>query len=288
MVVIVFLVLAFGALALDIRAHRKPQAVSLTDAAKWSAIYIAVSLAFAAFVFLVRGRGAASLFLSGYVMEKALSVDNLVVFGLVFSYFGIKDENQHKVLHYGILGAVVFRLAFVTLGVGSLWLFGRLAELAFGAVVGWSAIKVLRGGDAEPVDCNSRWYMRAARSVMPNMGPLLVCMVAIECTDVMFAFDSVPTVIAVTRDPVLIYSAMIFAILGLRSLYFVLAALRRYLVYLDKAVAAILVFVAAKLVLHALLHWSIDPTVSLVVVLSLLVAGATLSLMRTPEASGAE
>ncbi len=293
--VTLFAIVVFIAVKFDLNAHRDDAPITLRDAAKWSLIYVGISLAFAAYLGLVRGGHAASLFLTGYVMEKALSVDNLMVFGAVFAYFGIQPGFQHRVLHYGIIGAVVFRLVFVTLGAGAIALIGRPVELAFGGFVAWSAWKMITAGDDgnEQVDHANRWYIKWTKRFLPVTAdasmnrffnaarmatPLLLCLIAVEITDVMFSFDSVPAVISVTRDPFLIYSAMVFAILGLRAMYFVLEALKRYLVHLGKAVSLVLAFVAGKLFLHALAGVEIDPLLSLGVVLITLTGGVLSSL----------
>jgi tellurite resistance protein TerC len=293
--VALFALVVFIAVKLDLNAHRDDVPITLRDAAKWSLVYVGISLAFAAYLGIVRGGHAASLFLTGYVMEKALSVDNLMVFGAVFAYFGIQPGFQHRILHYGIIGAVLFRLIFVVIGTGALALIGRPVELVFGSFVAWSAWKMLTAGDDgnEEVDHASRWYIKWTKHFIPVAAdasqnrffnaarmatPLFLCLIAVEITDVMFSFDSVPAVISVTRDPLLVYSAMIFAILGLRSMYFVLEALKRYLAHLGKAVSLVLVFVAGKLFLHSLAGIEIDPFVSLMVVLATLTGGVLSSL----------
>lgn len=309
----VFALAVIAAVCVDLRAHRDDKPITLRDAAKWSAIYVGISLAFAAFLVLVRGSHAAQLFLTGYVLEKALSVDNLMVFGAVLAYFGIQTGFQHRILHYGIIGAVVFRMIFVVLGTGALALIGRPVELVFGAFVAWSAWKIITAGDDgnEEVDHANRWYIKWSKRFFPvtadasrnrffvendevkpghyflstvhRATPLFLCLIAVEITDVMFSFDSVPAVISVTRDPLLVYSAMIFAILGLRSMYFVLEALKRYLTHLGKAVSIVLAFVAAKLMFHALFAVEVDSGLSLIVVLSVLACGVLASMKPKPE-----
>lgn len=269
--------------------------MTLRDAARWSVFYVAISLAFAAWLFAARGAEDAALFLTGYVLEKVLSVDNLFAFTLVFSYFGIQPGHRHRVLRWGVIGAMVFRLVFVLVGSVALFL-GRFAEIGFGLVVGWSAVKMLRSdGDPEEVDHDARWYVRWTRKMFPvatgsddrflaRIGarraatPALFCLVAIEATDLVFSFDSVPTVIAVTRKPLIIYSAMVFAILGLRSLYFVIEALKDSLKHLGKAVVVVLLFIAAKLVLRGALGWDLSPFVSLFIVSAVLALGIAFSL----------
>lgn len=303
MTVLVFVTIVGTLLYLDIRAHRGNPTVTLGDAARWSLIYVSAALLFAVFVALRSGLTHASLFLTGYVIEKALSVDNLMVFAAVFAYFGIPSNFQHRILHYGIVGAVVFRLVFVAIGATALGLLGRPVELVFGIFVAWSVVKMLKSGDEfGEVDHSNRWYIKWTKRVFPvtadasnnvffnkarQATPILLCAVAIEITDVMFSFDSVPAVISVTRNPVLIYSAMIFAILGLRSMYFVLEAMKRHLVYLGNAVLAVLCFVALKLMLHALLGINVDPFASLAFVIGALGCGVVLSIVAPPKETNA-
>ncbi len=312
--VLVFLGLAGALLAADMYAHRKNDApITLGGAVFWTLAYVMAALAFAGFLTFDRGSGAASLFLAGFVMEKALSIDNLMVFVAIFTFFKIPGASQHKVLHYGIMGAVVFRLIFVAIGAGALHLFGPTIGIIFGLFVIWSGYQMLKdgGGDVEDVDYANQWYIRWARRYLPFtndtshgtffargpfsgdlMGtPLLMALVAIEVSDVLFAFDSVPAVIAVTRDPLLIYTAMIFAILGLRQLYFVLTALLRYLVHLDKAVIAVLFFIGVKMLAQSLNEFGfflpeISPNVSLAIVLGTLVAGVIASFIWPEPADG--
>lgn len=278
--VLVFLILAGLPLYWNIRAHRDGRVMATSDAVRWTIVYIASAAIFGTYLWIVRGRDDAMLFASAYLLEKALSVDNLLAFGLVFAYLQTPARDEHRVLYYGVFGAVALRLLFVAMGLGSLWMFGRLAELVFGVVVAGTAIKVLRGSDAAPTDHGRRWYARLAKWISPRSGDFFLCVVAIECTDIVFSFDSVPTVISMTRDPVLVYPAMVFAILGLRSMYFVLASLQRYLVYLNTVVAAAMLFVAAKLVLHAVCNETLAASLSLAIVVGILMAGVVASLVR--------
>lgn len=288
-------------LVADIRAHAKSRGVSLGDAGKWSLIWIGASLIFAAYLWVAAGADKATLFLTGYTLEKVLSVDNLIVFGSIFSYFRIPAAHQHRALHYGVIGAVVFRLVFVSLGIGSLALFRPWVEGILAALVAYSAWQMYdgMGSDSEndAIDHDARWYIRWTRKIYPvdplathvlfvrdfftgkfQATRLLLCVVAIEICDIMFSFDSVPAVLAVTQDGIIVYSAMIFAIMGLRSLYFVLAALRQFLTHLDKAVLVVLGFVALKLALHATGLYAIGPIASLGVVITVLGIGVAASL----------
>lgn len=311
----VFAVLAICALAVDLYTHKADKPVSLTNASLWSVFWVAVSLAFAGFLYVSHGSEVASLFVTGYALEKVLSVDNLFVFMAIFAWFKVPNEFRHRVLYWGIIGAIVFRGIFVTIGTGLL-AFGPWVEIVFALVVVWTAIMMLRsGGDDEEEDYSNHMAYRFGKKLFPvwpklhghnffikrseveeelkkpeNAGmtvaqkgtlfatPLFLCVLVVEVSDILFAFDSVPAVIAVSREPLIVYSAMIFAILGLRTMYFVLEALKRYLVHLEKAVVALLFFIGGKLALNATNHMfehgvTIDPNTSLLVVMVVLAIG---------------
>ena len=343
--VAVFVVLSVGAIAIDLFAHRSDQPMSLKSAALWSVFWIAVSLAFGGYLWFHHGSETASLFITGYALEKVLSVDNLFVIMAVFSWFKIPGAYRHRVLYWGIIGAIVFRMVFVAIGTGLMAL-GPYVELVFAAVVGWTGIIMLRRDEEEEANEDYsehlayRWVHRFF-PVWPRLHghnfflrghelpeacrqnpdvrlepagedlkhpeqhhpqpvkkgalvatPLFLCLAIIEISDVMFAFDSVPAVIAVSKEPLIVYSAMMFAILGLRTMYFVLEALRGYLVHLEKAVVALLFFIAVKLALSASEHlfqhgYEISPNASLVVVLVVLALGVAASFVF-PEKNKAE
>ena len=316
----VFVGLVIAALAIDLFSHRKDKPLTLMGASLWSIFWVAISLAFAGFLYVSHGSETASLFLTGYALEKVLSVDNLFVFMAIFAWFSVPDGYRHRVLYWGIIGAIVFRLIFVAIGT-SLLSFGPWVEVIFAAVVGWTAVMMLKSGEEdEAEDYSNHVAYRFARKLFPvwpklyghnffvrrsaleselskpeNNGmtlakgtlfatPLFLCLVVVEVSDVMFAFDSVPAVIAVSREPLIVYSAMMFAILGLRTMYFVLEALKRYLVHLEKAVIALLFFIAGKLALNAtdslFSHgYHIDPNTSLFVVLIVLAIGIVASVI---------
>ncbi|AZR60594.1 TerC/Alx family metal homeostasis membrane protein [Eikenella corrodens] len=340
--VAVFVVLSVGAIAIDLFAHRSDKPMSLKSAALWSVFWIAVSLAFGGYLWFHHGSETASLFFTGYALEKVLSVDNLFVIMAVFSWFKIPEAYRHRVLYWGIIGAIVFRMVFVAIGTGLMAL-GPYVELVFAAVVGWTGIMMLRRDEEEEANEDYsehlayRWVHRFF-PVWPRLHghnfflrshglteacrqnpdvhlepagedlkhpeqnlpqpvkkgalvatPLFLCLAIIEISDVMFAFDSVPAVIAVSKEPLIVYSAMMFAILGLRTMYFVLEALRGYLVHLEKAVVALLFFIAAKLALSASAHlfqhgYEISPNASLAVVLAVLALGVAASFVF-PEKS---
>jgi tellurite resistance protein TerC len=306
---------------LDLHLHRTDKPMSFANAAAWSAGWVALSFAFAGYIGYRYGAENAWLFITGYLLEQSLSVDNLFVFMAVFASFSIRDMYQHRVLYYGIVGAVVLRLLFILAGT-SLLLAGELNQTLhtvvfalFGVLVLWSGYQMyvtLQRGDHDVEDYSNHWSVRWTRRLMPVhpqldghdffvkrdgrwlATPLFLCLVAVDVVDVAFAFDSVPAVIAVTREPFLIVTSNIFAILGLRSMYFLLTAARRYLRHLEKAVVAILMFIGIKLLLEAfhvqladLVGRSIEisPAASLTVVVSLLLAGVLASLLPDGKAS---
>lgn len=306
---------------LDLRLHRDSEDISIPNAVAWSLFWIFLAIGFYFYLKVHHSAEFADLFLAGYILEKSLSVDNLMVFVAIFASFGIKGALQHRILYFGILGAVVFRMLFIAFGTG---LFGLSTwiEFVFAAIVAWTGWKMLAGvgGDEEIEDYSDHWSVRLTQKLVPIFPrlhghhfivshghvktvvaqdssvsvareatvyatPMLLCLVCIEVSDIIFAFDSVPAVIAVTREPLLVYSAVIFAILGLRSLYFVLAAAQKYLVHLDKAVAALLFFIAFKLALQASNHifhwpgWEISANLSLMIILGTLAVGVIASLL---------
>lgn len=327
----VFVCLAVAAMLIDMVSHRGNKPVSLTKAAVWSVFWILISLGFAGFLYIEHGPTVASLFVTGYALEKVLSVDNLFVFMAIFAWFKIPDGLRHRVLYWGIIGAIVFRLIFVAIGTGLL-AFGPWVEVAFAVIVAWTAIMMLRSGgdeEAEP-DYSEHMAYRFAKKLFPvwpklhgnnffvrrhelegelkkpeNQGmtlaakgtlfatPLFLCLVVAEISDVLFAFDSVPAVIAVSREPLIVYSAMLFAILGLRTMYFVLEALKRYLVHLEKAVIALLFFIAIKLGLNATNHlfdhgYNIEANTSLLIVMVVLAVGILASVLFPGKAEPVE
>jgi tellurium resistance protein terC len=323
---IVFIIFAVAAFAVDFFAHKKDEKISLKQAALWSIFWIAVSVAFGGYLYFARGSETMSLYFAGYILEKSLSVDNLFVMMAIFSWFKIPEIYRHRVLYFGIIGAVIFRLVFVAVGTSLLGI-SPWMEFVFAIMVAYSAVMMMKKDDDEEEieDYSNHLAYRAVYRFFPVsprlLGhsffvknneisaqisvdekaklqnqisklnakwiatPLFLCLCVIELSDVMFAFDSVPAVIAVSREPLIVYSAMIFAILGLRTLYFVLEALKDYLVYLEKAVIALLFFIAAKLALNASAHifhhgFEISAQASLWVILGVLGVGIFASLFK--------
>lgn len=328
--VLVFVALSVGAIAIDLFMHRHDKPISLKSAALWSVFWVIVAMVFASFLYVHHGAEVASLFITGYALEKVLSVDNLFVMMAIFSWFAIPDRFRHRVLYWGIIGAIVFRGIFVAIGTGLLSL-GPYVEVVFALIVAWTAVMMLKSKDEsdEIQDYSQHLAYRLVKRFFPiwpklkghafllnqqevdedlakpenrdvaigrgakaarYATPLLLCVAVVELSDVMFAFDSVPAIIAVSREPLIVYSAMMFAILGLRTLYFVLEALKQYLVHLEKAIILLLFFIAAKLGLNATDHiwhhgYSLSATTSLYVVLSVLALGILASVLF-PEKSG--
>ncbi|OOH92082.1 tellurium resistance protein TerC [Pasteurellaceae bacterium 15-036681] len=315
--IVVFFAVILFSVYIDLFAHRKTTEITVKDASLWSIFWISLALMFYVYLWLRFDKGFADLYLAGYVLEKSLSIDNLMVFVAIFGSFGITGKLQHRILYWGILGALVFRAIFVVIGT-SLFAASPWVGFAFAAFVIWSGIKMLQnnGGEEEIEDYSNHWSVRWMGKVTPvytklfgdrffvkaselsaeqlssvtrkglrYATPAFLCLVAIETSDVAFAFDSVPAVIAVTQEPLLVYAAMIFAILGLRSLYFILAALTKYLVHLEKAVIVLLFFIGAKMGLQSWNHaigdtgFHISPNTSLFIVLGVLALGVIASLI---------
>jgi tellurite resistance protein TerC len=277
--------------------HRKAHTVSVKEAAVWSLIWISVSLAFNGFVYMRFGSDRALEFFQAWLIEKALSVDNLFVFLAAFSYFAVPPNLQHRVLFWGIFGALVTRGAFIALGAALLATFHWVMYF-FGAILVLTAGKLAFGGEDEvhpernPVLKIFRRFVRVTPEyegghfVVRRDGrwfatPLLMVLVVIEASDVVFAVDSIPAVFAVTRDVFIVYTSNIFAIFGLRALCFLVASLVQRLHYLKPGLAAVLAFVGAKMLIAD--HVAISDKLSLVVVGGILALSALASLLFAPR-----
>ncbi len=283
-------------------AHREDHEVRFREAALWSAIWIALSLAFNGLVWHWFGRQRALEFLTAYLVEKTLSVDNLFVFLVLFSSFAVPPKLVHRVLFWGVLGALVLRGIFIGLGTALVQRFEWIMYV-FGAILVVTGAKLLFQEDAEPEPEKNplfRLFRRFVPSVSTYHGrsfwirrdgklhatPLLLVLVAIEATDVVFAVDSIPAVFGVSRDPFIVYTSNIFAILGLRSLFLLLAGVISKLRYLKTGLAFVLIFIGAKMVAG---HWYHVPIgVSLAVIASLLGTAIAASLLNPlPEEEAA-
>lgn len=297
--------LAFGAvivimLLIDLLAHRGAHIIGFREAAIWSSVWVGISLIFAVILAFTLGGDASVDFTTAWLLEKSLSVDNLFVFALIFGYFQVPREFQHRVLFFGVVGALVFRGIFLALGVAIVSKFSAVL-FVFGAILLYSAWKLIKDSD-ETVDPGKSLAVRLLRKIVPigdeyhgtkffikeagkRVGtPLLAVVVAIEAADLVFAVDSVPAVLAVSDDAFIVYSSNAFAILGLRALYFLLSGLLEKFHYLGKGLAFILAFIGVKLFLqagHKTISESIpeiDSRISLGVIIVALTASIVLSL----------
>ena len=275
----VFISMVTAMLALDFYNHRKNAVVTLSSAIGWSMFYVACAFVFAGYLFFAHGSEASSLFLTGYALEKVLSFDNLFVISLILAYFQIPEKLQHKALYWGIAGAIVFRLLFVIVGVSFMDAFGVYMEIAFAFVILYTVYLMYAADGDDDVDYSKTWYVRGIRKIYPAASILFVAIATIEICDILFSFDSVPAILSVTKHPVLVYAAMLFAILGLRSMFFVMTSLQKYFTYMDEAVMLILLLIAAKLLLGAVgIH--IDPLIGLFVIVNILVGGVIVSVIK--------
>ncbi|HEX4978072.1 MAG TPA: TerC/Alx family metal homeostasis membrane protein [Nocardioides sp.] len=293
-------------LALDFVLTRRPHEVSMREAVGWSVFYVALPLLFAVYVWQAHGSDRGLEYLTGYLVEKSLSVDNLFVFMLLLGAFAVPKALQQRVLLYGIVGALVLRAIFIALGAAAISRFDA-AFLVFGIVLVLTAVKILRDavtGSDHDVDVSRLRSVRLLRRFMPvtdeydgprlvtrtstgrALTPFALVVVAVLATDVVFAVDSVPAVYGITADPYLVFVTNAFALLGLRALYFVLEGALSKLVHLGYGLAAILAFIGAKLVLHwAHLRWESVPEIptlaSLGVIVGVLVVTTATSLLAS-------
>ena len=282
-------------LALDLGAfHRKAHEVSIREATIWSGVWIALSLIFNVIVYLTRGAEQGIHFFTGYLIEKSLSVDNIFVMALIFGFFAVPKLYQHRVLFWGILGALVMRAIFIGAGAALIDRFHWIIYV-FGAFLLFTGIRMALHREEEihpehnpvlklvrrmmPVTNDyegHHFFVRKAGTLMAT--PLFLVLVVVETTDLIFAVDSIPAIFAVTTDPFIVYTSNIFAILGLRSLYFVLAGVMDKFVYLKLGLSAILVFVGAKMLITE--FYKVPALVSLAVIASILTLSIVTSLLK--------
>ncbi|HEX9671548.1 MAG TPA: TerC family protein [Thermoanaerobaculia bacterium] len=295
-----FLGFVFVMLALDLGVfHRKSHRIGLREAVFWSVVWTLIAFAFNGWIYLEYGGTPGLEFLLGYVIERSLSFDNIFVFIVIFNYFAVPAEFQHRVLFWGILGALVSRGIFIALGVALLERFEWII-LVFGAFLVWTGFKVLRGQETEVhpeknpavklfqrfVPLTSHYagkdfFVREGGKLFAT--PLMLVLIVVEATDVVFAVDSIPAVFGVTRDPFIVFTSNIFAILGLRALYFLLAGLMHKFRYLSYGLGLVLMFIGVKMVIH---DWfEIPNLLSLGVVLAILLVSVLVSLARPAPAA---
>ena len=307
--------------------HHHAHVVSLKEAMVWSLVWVIVSLMFNVFVYFayehhwqglglnptlmhphgLTGNAAAALFFTGYLLEKSLSMDNIFVIALIFAYFKIPGMYQHRVLYWGILGALIMRGAMIGVGTALIERFNWILYL-FGAFLIFTGIKMVysegqSNPDANPLVKLARRYLRISQElhgqhfVVRSAGklvftPLAMTLLVVETTDLVFAIDSIPAVFAITTDPFLVYTSNVFAILGLRALYFALAQILNMFHYLKYSLAVILVLVGIKMLAAHYLkrsEWIADhlSLITLVTVVSLLAAGVVASLLHKPKPQAA-
>jgi tellurite resistance protein TerC len=264
------------------------------EALAWTIFWIALAAGFAALIYFWRGLPKTLEFVTGYVVEESLSIDNLFVFLVLFRYFRVAREYQHKVLTWGVIGALIMRGVFIVLGVTLLGKFHWIIYL-FGAFLIYTGAKLLRS-EEEEVKPEHNWALRFVPRFLPFTSgyrdgrffsiesgrrmatPLLLVLLIVESTDILFATDSIPAVLAISRDPLIVYTSNIFAILGLRALYFTLAGVMDGFGYLHYGLAAILIFVGGKMLASA--HYEISTALSLGVIGGLLAISIIASLLR--------
>jgi tellurite resistance protein TerC len=274
--------------------NRRSHVLSFKEALSWSLGLITFAHLFGLFILWWEGTQSALEYYTGYLIELSLSVDNLFVFILIFSYFGVSAEAQPKILKWGILGAIIMRFIMIALGALLLDQFEWIVYL-FGAILIATGIRMMRQQE-EDVDLEKNPVVRLARRLLPFSNyydgtrfftrrrdgavlgtPMLLVLIIVEWSDLVFAIDSIPAIFAITRDPFLVYSSNVFAILGLRALFFVLAGMMDKFVYLKPGVALILIFVGLKM---ALSHWLHVPTLLSLGIIVVTLAGAVLLSLR--------
>ena len=276
-----FLAFVAAMLALDLGVfHRKAHAISLREAAVWSAVWIGLAGVFAAGVFWFGGPRLGMEFTTGYLIEKALSVDNIFVMVILFGAFGVPAHQQHRVLFWGIIGALVMRAIFIFAGTALIARF-HWTVYVFGAFLIITGIRMLRSTGQEG---SERFFVRVDGRRMVT--PLFLALVAVELTDLIFAVDSIPAILAISREPFIVFTSNIFAILGLRSLYFLLAGVVQKFRYLKVGLAGVLVFVGLKMMLVDVVE--IPVGLSLGVVALLIAASIGLSLLLPDRSASRE
>ena len=301
---ILFYVLVLVMLVIDLKSFgRKGQhEVSVSEALKMTVVWIGVSLIFCGGIWLYEGDEKAMEFLAGYLIEKSLSMDNLFVFLMLFSFFGVQRKYQHEVLFWGIFGALVLRSIFIFAGTAIInqfeWILG-----VFGVFLIYTGIKMFGHQDDENVDPSKNIFVKLFKKFFPVTDqmhddkffitengkrlatPLFIALLVIETTDVAFAVDSIPAVFSVSRDPFIVLTSNVFAILGLRALYFALAAVAKYFTYLKYGLGIILSFVGIKMLLEVIWHIEVPTPLSLVFIFGILVLSMGLSYIISKHQS---
>jgi TerC family integral membrane protein len=298
-----FNVAVLAILALDLGVlHRKSSKVSLKEAGIWSGVWVALSLCFALAIYYNMGKESGLEFLTGYLIEYALSVDNIFVFVLIFSYFSVPEKYQHRVLFWGIIGALVLRGVMIVAGSALVTRFAWTLYI-FGAFLVFTGIRMALQKDDAAYNAERDPVLRLARRlirVTPDYRgdkffvkepdktgrnrfaatPLFIVLIIVDTTDIIFATDSIPAIFAVTRDPFIVYTSNICAVLGLRALYFLLASVVDKFVYLKLGLSLVLVFIGAKMLLEHFLH---IPIVAALGVVGLVLGSAIFASVKWPR-----
>jgi len=298
---IAFNVFVLGMLAVDLGVfHRNAHAVSIKEATTWSAIWIALAMIFNLGIYFAWGQEKALEFLTGYVIEKSLSVDNLFVFLMIFQYFATPAQYQHRVLFWGILGALVLRAIFIATGSALISNFHWMIYV-FGAFLVLTGIKMYLQGD-EKIEPEKNPVVRLFERLVPIVKEyqgqrfftrrggkthatlLMLVLIVVETTDVIFAVDSIPAIFAITQDPFIVYTSNVFAILGLRALYFMLAGVMEMFVYLKVGLSFVLCFVGAKMMLVDIYKIPIGASLGVIAAVLLISIGASYLVRKKPAA----
>jgi tellurite resistance protein TerC len=291
---ILFNIFVIGMLALDLGVfHRKAHEIKLKEAIIWSIVWILLALAFNVLVYFWHGTQSALEFLTGYLVEKSLSVDNIFVFLMIFTYFGVKPMYQHKVLFWGILGAIIMRAIFIFAGITLIKIFHPIIYI-FGAFLIFTGIKMGLQKDREihpeknpvlklfrkffkitPDYVDGKFFVKQGKRLIAT--PMFVVLLVVESTDVMFAVDSIPAIIAITRDPFIVYTSNIFAILGLRALYFAIAGFVTLFRYFKYGLSIVLVFIGVKMLISD--FYKIPTVIALLIVFSIITISILASVL---------
>lgn len=295
---IAFIAFVLVAVALDLGVfHRKAHKISIKESLVWSVVWITLAIAFGLWILYGYGRQHALEFFTGYIIEKSLSVDNLFVFLVIFRVFAVQEKYQHSVLAYGIVGALLMRGIMIAAGAALVERFEWIMYL-FGAFIIYAGLHMLLAREAESHPENNflvryvskhirltrdyredRFFVRQHGKLYAT--PLFLVLLVVEITDVTFAVDSIPAIFGITRDPFIVFTSNVFAILGLRALYFLLAGVLDKFAYLKIALALVLIFIGGKMIVEPWLHISVG--VSLGVVMGMLAIAVIASLLVKPK-----
>jgi tellurite resistance protein TerC len=272
--------------------HKKSHKVSIKESLAWTGVWISLAMLFNAWIYYKMGHQKGMEFLTGYIIEKALSVDNIFVISLIFTYFRVPAQYQHRVLFWGVLGALFFRIIFIYAGVALISKFNWMIYV-FGVFLVYTGIKMLKDEEKHiEIEANPMIkFVKRFWKISPNFDgenfrttvngvkhftPLFLVLIMIETTDIIFAVDSIPAILAITPDPYIVFTSNVFAILGLRSLYFALNGIMEMFEYINYALSGILVFVGIKMIVAGWYH--IPTIISISVILGLLISSVVASI----------